>query len=85
MSLEIAKVLILSTRHIEPESIERLECLSTVFQCDYGALLSTSATVPAKWPEDIQTVKDFAREQGCDYVMWDRDGPEIDELPKYDW
>lgn len=83
--LEISRVLILSTRHIEPESMERLECLSTVFQCDYGALLSTSNTTPHKWPEDIDRVLTFARDKGCSYVMWDRDGEEVEELPTFDW
>lgn len=38
-----------------------------------------------KAPEDLATVLRFAMEQGCSWVMFDKDGEQIESLPKFEW
>lgn len=37
------------------------------------------------FPEDLVNVIDFALRNGCDILCLDCDGPEIEELPIYEW
>jgi len=37
------------------------------------------------WSEAFVNVLKKAKELGCDYVRFDRDGREYDELPVFDW
>lgn len=36
-------------------------------------------------PDDLLAVLRFAQDQGCDYVLFDRDGPFVDGLPAFEW
>jgi len=36
-------------------------------------------------PEDLLVVLRFALEQGCHWVMFDNDGPEVEGLPLFEW
>jgi hypothetical protein len=38
-------------------------------------------------PEDLKQCTQYAQNPGvsCDWIMFDRDGPTVDELPTYDW
>ena len=36
-------------------------------------------------PEDLLVVLRFALEQGCHWVMFDCDGPEVEGLPLFEW
>lgn len=36
-------------------------------------------------PDDLSKVFAYAREQKCDWVMFDRDAEIIDDLPSFDW
>ncbi len=38
-----------------------------------------------KWKTDFNAISDMAREFGCKYVTFDRDGPLEDNLKQYDW
>jgi hypothetical protein len=40
---------------------------------------------PKKTPADLLAVIDFARSQGCEWIMFDRDADPIPGLPTYDW
>lgn len=81
MTLEISKILTLSTAHITEATAKLME-----HHCrrdEYGFFMSTHYV---RWPsEDLVEVLKFARANGCDYVNLDRDGPVVDELPVYDW
>ena len=36
-------------------------------------------------PQSLHDCLDYARGQGCEWVMFDRDGPFEEELTVYDW
>ena len=36
-------------------------------------------------PEELKTIIALARANGCTWVMLDRDGPVVDELPHWEW
>ncbi|MEQ1950893.1 hypothetical protein [Mesorhizobium sp. CN2-181] len=36
-------------------------------------------------PEDLIAVLTYARNQGCDYVLFDQDADRIDGLPYFEW
>jgi hypothetical protein len=48
----------------------------------YGWLIHVplEAEDPARWPADLEIVLAHARSQGCDYVLFDADGPTIEAL-----
>lgn len=90
----IFKVLDISTRHLAKEDNERLEAAKngpTLFYelQEYGWLVFVGE-VDENWPEedwgsDFRNVLKLAQALECDYVRFDRDGREYDELPKFEW
>ncbi len=42
-------------------------------------------TEAADIPLEIRSALHVARSLRCAWIMWNRDGPIIDELPHYDW
>ena len=36
-------------------------------------------------PDDLLKVLRFAADHGCTWVMFDADGPDVEELPSYEW
>ena len=36
-------------------------------------------------PQELWAVFDYARKNGCDYVMFDADADMIDDLPHFEW
>ncbi len=36
-------------------------------------------------PLEIRSAIHAAKSYSCQWIMWDRDGPVINELPEYDW
>ncbi|MEV6403996.1 hypothetical protein AB0M58_13760 [Streptomyces bobili] len=36
------------------------------------------------WPEELLPIIKLARDNGCAYVLFDADAPEIDQLPTFD-
>ena len=36
-------------------------------------------------PLELRSACHVARREGCRWIMFDRDGPELDELPTYEW
>lgn len=36
-------------------------------------------------PPELMGVFDFARAAGCNYVLFDRDGDQRDDLPQFEW
>lgn len=86
MTLEISKMLTLSTGHLTEQAIDYLASLNApVYRKDgYGYF------VYVHWDFDDPALSlldslDFAEEQGCDWVMFDSDGPQVDGLTYYEW
>jgi hypothetical protein len=36
-------------------------------------------------PLEIRSAIHVAKREGCQWIMWDCDGPLVAELPEYDW
>jgi hypothetical protein len=101
MTLEIAKMLILSTSHVTNETRLKMEqwaegeadengFIPTVYRKgDYGWIIhvheAESEMDTDRFPEDVTAAIVFARGQGCQWIMYDCDADEIDELPTYEW
>lgn len=90
----IRKFLDVSTIHLRPATLDRIN--STAFPIHlpfYGghtpdgffAYVDDTVIGPSgdRIPPDIWKVMVHARSLGCEYVMFDADGPEIDALPQY--
>ncbi len=44
-----------------------------------------SADYDGEVPAEVLRIQLYARQHGCDYVMFDRDGPVDGNLPTWDW
>ena len=36
-------------------------------------------------PPEVLTIQHYARVRGCDYVLFDADADQVDDLPAWDW
>lgn len=91
-SLEISKVLTVSTSHITDYAYERLisdDCPLAVYKkgnCGLFVYLPEELdgyfqTVPAS----VTAVMTYAKANGCSMVCFDSDGPVMSKLPVYEW
>ena len=90
--LEIAAMLVLSTAHMAPATAsdwmphcpwsvyEKAEYGWFMYVCDDAGITETEGV-----PLEIRSALHVARREHCQWIMWDRDGPILDELPEYDW
>lgn len=89
----IFKVLDISTGHITEDDAKRLEAnedrITAYSLHEYGWLVYIGEIIenwPKKyWSPAFRKVLRVAKELGCEYVRFDRDGTEYDGLPKFDW
>lgn len=89
----IFEVLDISTAHMTQADAtqlqENLESFPAYELGEYGWLCYVGE-LEENWPmhKVSATLRDImkqAKELGCDYVRFDRDGREYDDLPKFDW
>lgn len=93
----IRQFLDLSTGHLTYETRSLLSDgrlpLSTVYPTEFGwfvhvpdidALGEVDQERQRDLPKDMKDVLDFARENGCDYVMFDSDAAPLMNLPYYE-
>jgi len=100
MSLEIEKVLTLSTAHMthaDSEYLESLECKSEprpflFANYDYGYVVRAPSLKHEEFEiafedtsQEFRDVINFAAKEGCRWVCFDQDGPIIDDLPEFAW
>ena len=99
-SLEIHKMLVLSTMHVSQSTAELLDigcpsihnghCADGIGypKGDYGwfVYVPEEPEQDSDIPADLlAVVVAFARAQACNWVMFDRDADKIDDLPVFDW
>lgn len=90
---EIRKVLVLSTAHIEPLTMEIASQLPHfIAEHQYGAYFYvgqagdvTPFEDPEDYPSDLYACLLYARQLGCEEVKFDSDGPIYEGLKSYDW
>ena len=92
---EIALMVCLSTAHITKstrdllqdyveDNCHRIKAPITYEKGVYGYFVVISEIDPG-WPHDLVQILTWAKNQGCTWLMLDCDGPEMPELPVYDW
>lgn len=87
---DIAKIMTISTAHIKSDTILRSHN-SNVIMFSKG-MYGWFVYVPeynireyGTYPNELLDVLDYAREEGCTWLLLDLDGPIINELPTYEW
>ncbi|WP_228244185.1 hypothetical protein [Porphyrobacter sp. GA68] len=90
--LEIARSLVLSTAHMHPATARDWmpRCPWACFEKgDYGWFMhvcdDVGITEAHAVPLEIRSAIHVAKREGCQWIMWDYDGPLVAELPEYDW
>ena len=99
MSLETPKMLVLSTAHIRRSTSDNFDLLTDdvpdIFYekkaptADYGLGWFIPIGPEIEWShmvsDDLVAIRKLAEAQGCTWIMLDRDGDIIEELPTYEW
>lgn len=84
--LETPRMLVLSTTHIPEYAVSRRgwshDWLEPV---NHGWLMRATVITQGTFDIHLGAVLAFAQNAGCDYVLFDQDGPVIDELETFDW
>ena len=90
--LEVAHMLVLSTEHISPDTAQNWMplCPWACFEkADFGWFMYAAVDVGIiranDLPAEIHAALDVAKRENCEWIMWDCDGPCIDELPQFAW
>lgn len=90
--MEITNMLVLGTAHMSPKTARSWMpgCPWACFdKGDYGWFMyvcdDVGVTEAEDVPAEIRSAIHVAKREGCGWIMWDCDGPVIDELPEYDW
>ena len=85
-SLEIRKILFLSTAHLDPDSGQQANPQWASMTSEYGFLVYVGTNwVLREAPECVQRAAEVARRNGCEYICFDRDADIIDELETWEW
>ena len=104
MSLEINRMLVLSTAHVSQETADKLpRGHADMVDDDFGGSSDVPSWGPAfaraeGWlfyvgdaktyedaPSDLKECVAFANSCNCVWLMFDRDGNEVPQLPTYEW
>ena len=92
MRLETHSVAFLSTAHMDPVTAQMLDATPWEDWPVSGGPLPWGYMIYAHdedcletMPPDLWACFMFARANGCDYIRFDRDADEIEELPVYEW
>jgi hypothetical protein len=89
--LDIRPVLFLSTAHIDPATAKLLDETPLSDWPVYGGPIPDGYLIYAhddeqgEIPADLWACCVLAREFKCEYIRFDRDGPQIGGLTVYDW
>lgn len=86
---EVRKFMDCSTAHLSPEARTALDSsdgtLGTVYPTPYGWFVYVADTDASGVCAALALTFAKARDLGCDYIMFDQDAPEHDELQRFDW
>ena len=94
MDLEISKMITLSTAHLSPDTMDKLDAdYSSVPPCfkkdKFGYFVLSNKDVMEDcgddeyFPKDLKQCVEFARLHDCDWIMFDGDADEVEELDVY--
>lgn len=91
--LVIRSFLDLSTAHLSAATCRILNSYDgvTAYETPHGWLMhipeqdADELSHDGDWPPEILPIINLARTHGCDYILFDKDAPESDLLPTFDW
>ncbi len=84
----IEPMMVLSTGHLTFDTCNRWlkQADHAVFEKgDYGWFIYVIERGEDDMPADLGACMELARQLRCAWIMFDRDAPEVDQLPSYDW
>lgn len=90
---KITKCLELSTAHITESTANLIKkepnknnlTLSVFPLSVFGYLINVTPTFNTAIPKDLNDCINLAKENNCEWIMFDSDIDPIDDLPKYEW
>jgi hypothetical protein len=90
MKNRFSRMLEISTGHVSKEGVDILtdpnnSDVSVYDKGDYGWIIFVESEIDDKLEQSLKDILQYAKDHGCQWVMLDCDGIEIDELPIYDW
>lgn len=75
-----------STAHLSPAARAYIEAGKAIASSTpYGWFVYGNEEPDEHMPPDLKAVMDYTRLLGAEYVNFDCDAPEIDNLPTFDW
>lgn len=84
--MEKHNMLALSTGHLTQKTICNMENFIAYEKGEYGWFVYVPEIMDTyEMPKDLDNCIQFARNNGCDWIMFDRDVETIDSLQIYDW
>jgi hypothetical protein len=91
--LAIRAFLDLSTSHLSEETCRGLDGFEgvTAHNTTYGWLMyapeegADELADDGGWPPELLPIITLARSNGCEYVLFDRDAPQTELLPTFEW
>lgn len=86
--METETMPVISTGHVSKKTDYLLSTgeIRTYMRGPYGWILYVHPDQdlePGYWPEELAAVADWARKQGFEYVLFDRDADTVEGLPIY--
>lgn len=88
---ETGRIVVMSTAHLQESTFRALDGTQwpiSFVNCDgYGTILRLTSDDYQEdaYPEDLIDCIEFAKNSGCDYIRFERDGAEYKSLQKYQW
>ena len=85
---EIARTLVLSTSHLTEATCNgylHTAPFAVFEKGEYGWFVYVIDDYPEGMPPGLAQCFSIARGLGCEWIMFDRDGPVMDFLPAYEW
>jgi hypothetical protein len=81
----VEPMLILSNNHLSPDMHRLVMSMAPgIIEYDYGWIVHAAAESESEL-EALAPLLAFARERGCLWIKFDRDGPVFERLPFFDW
>lgn len=87
MQLEIEKTLVVSTAHLTKEEADILWNSENyiVVSTEYYVIIDIALFTWLVVSDHLQAIQALAKENGCQYVKFDRDGNTLDGYKTFDW
>lgn len=86
--MEIRRMMALSTAHLPDWVCNRYlkgDSVAAFEKGEYGWFVHVPDDMPEDIPHELEAIFNFAKNRGCEWVMFDRDICSIEALPSFKW